>query len=201
MRRFTTENGRAFTLSPLTRSELAAAKRLCDECVGEDLYSERELAAALDAPDRFFYLLRTDTGETAGYVYYYLDRLDALAAYAKLPPEALRAVCPNAGERVGKLQSIGVDAGYQRLGLAARMLELALDELCALGARAVFIVCWRHGGTVPLKSAVERCDFRYLTRTHNVWYDDAELVCPYCTGRCTCDAEVYYKLLDGEEES
>lgn len=200
-RRFTAEDGRAFTLTPLTRGEVALAKRLSDKCVGENLYSEAELTAALTAPDRVFRLLKTDAGDTAGYLYYYLTTLDALAAYAKLPAETLRAVLPAPCATVGKLQSVGVDEGYRGLALAAQMLTLALDDLRARGVRAAFIVCWKHGGTVPLGSAVRKCGFRYLTEAHNVWYDDASLVCPYCEGRCKCDAEVYYKLLDEEENA
>ena len=61
-----------------------------------------------------------------------------------------------------------------------------------------FIVCWKPGGVVPLGKALSECNFDFLAETKKVWYDDTELICPYCKGRCLCDAEVYYKLLNVE---
>lgn len=87
---------------------------------------------------------------------------------------------------------------YRGIGLAAKMIQFVLLELKDKLIDAAFIVCWKPGGIVPLSKALSECHFKYLADAKRVWYDDTELICPYCKGRCLCDAEVYYKLLDGE---
>lgn len=201
-RRFTSKDGRTFTLRPLRREEVADAKRLCDECVGIDLYAADELAHAIDAPEGGFYLLRSDAGETAGYVYYRLTDPERLGAYSRLGAEPFRAVCPEERGRAGQLQSIALLEPYRGSDLAAHMVAFACEELAALGALAVFVACWKpDGGIVPLRRAVSACGFALLAEAHGMWYDDAELICPYCEGRCRCAAEFRYKLLDREENT
>lgn len=200
-RRITPESGEAFTLVPLRREELTTAKRMCDACVGVNLYSTEEIARAIDAPDRGFYLLKSASGETAGYVYYRLTDLEQLGAYSKLGAEPFRAVCPEERGRAGQLQSIALLEPYRGTGLASHMAAFVCEELAALGALAVFVACWKHsGGIVPLRRAVSACGFELLTEAHGMWYDDEALVCPYCEGRCRCAAEFRYRMLDGEGE-
>lgn len=185
-----------FFLHPLTDAELEQAVALCDAHVGKNLYSREELAETIGSDQRFFYFLKTAQGETAGYIYYYLTELERIAHYAKLDAALLQAVCPAEAGLVGKLQSIGVEEEYRGRRMAAHMTSLMLREMKARGIQAVFSVCWKMGGLVPLKKTLQECGFQFLTTAYRVWYDDAELLCPFCKGRCRCDAEVFYKLID-----
>lgn len=195
MQTFTLEKGGAFCFQPLKETEIDEARRLCDQCVGENLYSRDEIAAAIGASDKGFYLLKTAAGETVGYLYYYLTDGEQIAKYAKLGMERLRVVYPTLGKPVGKIQSVGIKPEYRGSGLAVQMIRFALNELKKLGVDIAFIVCWKPGGKVPLAKTLAECRFCYLAETKKVWYDDTALICPYCKGRCVCDAEVFYKLL------
>ena len=77
-------------------------------------------------------------------------------------------------------------------------VSFILKKLTEISVDVAFIVCWKPRGIVPLGKALADCRFDYLAEAKRVWYDDTELICPYCNGRCLCDAEGYYKLLDGE---
>jgi len=188
----------AFSLSPLSVEEIELARLLCDECVGENLYTKEEIAAAIGSQDRFFYLLKSDEGEAVGYIYYYLTDVESVASYAKLDPALVRAVCPDACKKVGKIQSVGLRAEHRGAGLASELIRFSLARLKEAEVDVALIVCWKPGGVVPLSKALAECRFTYLAEAKRVWYDDAELICPYCGGRCLCDAEVYYKRLDEE---
>lgn len=194
---FTLENGMAFFLRPLKKEEIDEALLLCDECVGRNLYSTDEIAAALNARDRFFYLLKNEKDETAGYIYYYLTDEEYIAKYSGLDAALFREVYPDVHKKVGKIQSVGIRAEHRGIGLAAQMMRFILNELKAVSIDIAFIVCWKPGGIVPLAKALGECGFRFLAEAEKVWYNDTELICPYCKGRCLCDAEVYFKLLDG----
>ena len=189
-----------FTLHPLTEDEIDKARLLCDTCVGENLYSKDEIAAVLGDADRFFYLLKTETEKTVGYIYYYLTDLEYLAGYTKLDIAQYRAICADDCKKVGNIQSVGLLPAYRGSGLAARMIRHALNDLRAHRAEAAFVVCWKPDGTVPLGKVMLECRFSYLAEAKKVWYDDTELICPYCKGRCLCDAEVYYQLLNEEKD-
>ena len=66
---FNLENKGVFYLKPLSEEEVNEARLLCDECVGENLYGAEEIASAVGAADRFFYLLKSEAGEPVGYIY------------------------------------------------------------------------------------------------------------------------------------
>lgn len=193
---FTIINNTTFFFRPLREEDLDEVVALCDRCVGKNLYSKDELSKAITSKDRFFYLLETAEGETVGYTYYYLTNLESIAKFAKLDTELFENVCPSETKPIGKIQSVGLKKKYRGLGLAQQMMRFMLNRLQALSAEAVFIVCWKIGEVVPLKNALHECGFDYLSEAKKVWYNDTNLVCPICHGRCHCDAAVYYKLLD-----
>lgn len=199
MTEFVSPHGSAgYTLLPLKPAEIAEARRLCDDCVGKNLYGDEEIARAISAPDHFFFLLKDAGGEAVGYLYWYLTAPEAVAADVKLDIGQIRSVLPTSCSRVGKLQAVGLRADHRGRGLAAQMIRFALRRMAECGVHTVFIVCWKPGGIVPLGKALAECRFRELAQSRLVWFDKVGLVCPYCGGRCRCDAEVYYKTL-GED--
>ena len=195
---FTIEKKGEFSLKPLSKEEVNDACLLCDECVGENLYGAEDIAATIGAIDKFFYLLKSESGENVGYIYYYLTQPEYIAKYAKLDVELFYDVYARSDKKVGKIQSVGLKAEYRGIGLAAQMINFILKKLKDISIDVAFIVCWKPRGVVPLGKALWDCKFDYLAEAKKVWYDDSELICPYCNGRCICDAEVYYKLLDRE---
>lgn len=190
------ENGAAFYLDPLKPNEVGSAKELCDICVGENLYSEKELYGTVDSENGFFELLKTESGETAGYIYCRIITADGLAEYTKLDKNLL-GVCKS-GESIGIIQSVGIKENYRGLGLSARLVEYAAAKLFQI-THTVFIVCWKVNGSVALSGALDKCGFKFLSNAENVWYDKPNLICPVCGGRCRCGAEVYYKKTGGEQ--
>jgi hypothetical protein len=73
-----------FRMIPLTAEYLDAALSLCDNSVGENLYSRQELQQVIDSPNRYFYLAVLDDGSVAGYMYFYLEQAQSLPVYEKL---------------------------------------------------------------------------------------------------------------------
>lgn len=189
----------SFSLRKIGHEDVETVRRLADRCVGENLYSAEEISSAIGSSNRFFHLLQDEHGSAVGYIYCYLTTEEALAEYSKLDGSIFQALPYRHGRRVGKIQSVSVDHEYRGMGLATAMMEFVLEEMGKLSVDAVFIVCWKPQGTIPLQKALQECGFSFLSVARHVWYDDTRLICPYCRGRCTCDAEVYYKMLKGDE--
>ena len=191
----TLENGMRFYLRPLKKEEIEEASFLSDECVGKNLYPTEEIAATLNDQEKFFYLLKNEKDETIGYIYYFLTNEEEIAKYSKLDINVFRELYSNSDKKVGKIQSVGIKREYRGNELAVEMMQFILKEMKKLGIDITFIVCWRPGGFLPLGKTLAKCQFNYLTEAKKIWYDDIELICPHCKGRCSCDAEIYYKLL------
>ena len=191
----TLENGMRFYLRPLKKEEIEEASFLSDECVGKNLYPTEEIAATLNDQEKFFYLLKNEKDETIGYIYYFLTNEEEIAKYSKLDINVFRKVYSDSNKKVGKIQSVGIKKEYRGNELAVEMMRFILKEMKKLGIDITFIVCWKPGGFLPLGKTLAKCQFNYLTEAKKIWYDDIELICPHCKGRCSCDAEIYYKLL------
>ena len=168
---------------------------MSDECVGKNLYPKEEIAETLNDQEKFFYLLKNEKDETIGYIYYFLTNEEEMAKYSKLDINVFREVYSNSDKKVGKIQSVGIKREYRGNELAVEMMQFILKEMKKADIDITFIVCWKPGGILPLGKTLEKCQFNYLTEAKKIWYDDKELICPHCKGRCRCDAEIYYKLL------
>lgn len=213
-------SGGEFYLRPLEKEDVEETLQLMDRCVGENLYQKAELEQTIGRQDRAFLLLKTAEGELAGYIYYYLTTVDQIAEDARLGAQKIRLVCGQSAlvsvrapqlvreaqsvresqpvrksQSVGKLQSVGIKEAFRRQGLAVLLMEHALAQFAGKGIENVFIICWNAGGKVPLEKALQKCQFVHLSSAKRIWYDKKDLFCPYCKGRCKCDAEVYYKRI------
>ena len=195
-------SGGEFYLQPLEKEDIEETLGLMDQCVGENLYQKEELEQTIGRGDKAFLLLKTAEGELAGYIYYYLTTADQIAEDARLGVQKIRQVCGQDAlasvrepQFVGKLQSVGIKQAFRRQGLAVLLMEHALWQFAKMGMENVFIICWNAGGKVPLEKALQKCRFVHLSSAKMIWYDKKDLFCPYCKGRCKCDAEVYFKRI------
>lgn len=183
----------------LSLTSVDAAAKLCDRCVGKNLYPYTYLASVLENPEHFFYLLVTAEEEAVGYIYFFLTGLEEMAALSKLPRERLAMISEREAPVIGNLQSIGVTEAWRRHGLSEQLVGFYLEQLqqCLL-ADAAFGVFWKPEGHVPMEKTLKAFGFRHLEDAHRVWYDKEDLICPYCRGRCACDGAVYYKPIRKE---
>ncbi len=183
-------------LRRLTDQDVIKAAQICDRCVGENLYTKDYLASIVHDPRHLFYLLFSKEDTPVGYIYSIMMDQEELARFSKLDAAQLRRLCNGSDIKIGNLRSIGLDEPFRRTGLSVELVRFSLACLASLGAHLVVVLCWKVDKFVPLRKTLELCGMKYLTDAHRVWYDIADLVCPYCSGRCVCDAEVYYKRLE-----
>ena len=193
-----TETGlvKKLRLQRLSEGYVTEAAGMCDRCVGKNLYTADYLASILRDPAHFFYLLFSDEDELVGYMYFIMMNREELASISKLEEAQLSRLCSGNDEKIGNLRSIGVAEPFRSNGLSIKLIQFSLAQLASLGANVAVGICWKHGDEVPMRRTMLSCGFRYLTDAHRVWYDVEDLECPYCSGRCECDAQVYYKELE-----
>ncbi|MDD5805424.1 GNAT family N-acetyltransferase [Blautia sp. HCP3S3_H10_1] len=217
------KSGKEFYLCPLEKEDIEEVLLLCDRCVGKNLYQKEELAQTIGSKERWFLLLKTAEGELAGYIYYYITNAGQIAEDSRISIEKIRQACGQTLEHVekmqsagkiqpvgkmqsagkmlpaeklqpvGKIQSVGVKEAFRGQGLAVHMVQYVMNQFSEKGIGEVFIICWNAGGRVPLAKTLQKCRFIHLSSAKKIWYDKEDLFCPYCKGRCKCDAEVYFK--------
>ncbi len=192
------KNGDVEKLKLLRLSEeyITEAAQMCDRCVGKNLYTKDYLASILREPAHYFYLLISDKGVIAGYMYFIMMDREELAGISKLDTTQLDRLCKENGKVIGNLRSIGLNEPFRNKGLSIELIRFSLEQLASLGAHVAVSLCWKPGAEVPMRQTMLSCGLEYLTDAHRVWYDVEDLECPYCSGRCECDAEVYYKRLE-----
>ncbi len=192
------ENGAVekLKLQRLSERYITETAQMCDRCVGKNLYTADYLASILHEPEHFFYLLLSDEDVLAGYMYFIMMDRAELASISKLDTMQLNRLCDGNDEIIGNLRSIGVDEPFRNKGLSIELIQFSLEQLASLGAHVAVALCWKAGVVVPMRQTMLSCGLQYLTDAHRVWYDIEDLECPYCSGRCECDAEIYYKRLE-----
>lgn len=188
-----------FSFQRLSLARLDLAVTLCGECVGKNLYSRDLLAAVVDAPYQQYYFLLTPEGETAGYIYFHAASLDSMAALSRIPRERLAVISEKKAPVIGNLRSIGVVKAYRHRGLSEELVRFYLERLQNdWSADTAFGVFWKPNGHIPMERTLTAFDFIHLGDSSRVWYDNDELICPVCGGRCRCDAAIYYKPIRKE---
>lgn len=187
-----------FSFEPLSTASLDTAIELCDSCVGKNLYSRDYLSTVISRPNHYFFLLVSPEQEAMGYIYFFITNIADMSALSKLPKERLSVISAKKNPVIGNLQSIGVKEAFRGQGLSSRLVRFYLERLYTDAVDTAFGVFWKARGTVPMKQTLVALHFNFLAEVHEVWYDNKDLICPFCNGRCKCDAEIYYKPLEKE---
>lgn len=183
-------------LRPLEPCDVDTVVKLSDESVGKGLYTASEIEETVGSDSKFVYVLKSGEGEIAGYIFFFLTDTDAIVKDAKIDKETLLKALDKSNAKIGRIQSIAIKEEYRGEGLSEKLIDFAVLKLLELKTECTFIVCWKKGDFVPLKKTMEECKFKYLTEVKKIWYDNERLYCPYCKGRCSCNAEIYYKKVD-----
>lgn len=188
------------TLTSLTQELLEQTIKLCDKCVGENLYTLSEFAEVMESRDKKIFLLVTPKGKVAAYIYFKLADITEAEGLSRQSLQDFNEKVFKKNSVFGILQSIGVCEEYRNYGLSERLSEIYMKWLLEnTDADIAFGVFWKPNGKAPMESVLKKFGFSYLTDSKNLWYDNENLVCPVCNGRCRCDAAIYYKLLERNE--
>ena len=180
-------------LRPLESGDVDAVIKISDESVGKGLYTASEIKETIGSDSKFLYVLKSPDGEIAGYIFFFLTDTDTIVKDAKIDKETFLKVLDGTKAKIGRIQSIAIKEEYRGEGLSEKLIDFAVSKLQDLKTECTFIVCWKKGDFVPLKKTMEECKFKFLAEVQKVWYDNERLYCPYCKGRCSCNAEIYYK--------
>lgn len=186
--------------TPLTQERMGKALELCDACVGKNLYTKADLADVMDSSEKQFFFLMTPDETAAAYIYFRLINLEEAERLSKLRLLQMGHPAFEETALIGNLQSIGVRPEYRHQGLSKRLVERYLQWLMNESkADMAFGVFWKPEGKVPMESTLKKFGFHHLVDSPRVWYDKKDLICPVCRGRCSCDAAIYYKVLERKE--
>lgn len=183
-----------FTLEALTEETVPQALLLCNQYVGEGLYSAAFLKGIVGSPQHHFCLVY-HRGEAVGYFY---------CLWIECPEEqpelAVGAVKPlfETYRRLGVCRSIGIGNAFRGSGLSDALLRGFSRLLFSEGCELILCPAWVRGEFVPARRLIEACGFHCFCRLHRPWESLTSLKCPHCHAlHCVCDAVLY--LLEKEE--
>lgn len=181
----------SLNISILKKEQIDEVMALIDDCVGKNLYRQEDILECVTRSDKWFYVITDSAGKIVGYIYFMIDTIDKLSSYIHEPIDFVSERI-DAEKKLGRIQSVGVMDIYRSHGLSNTLIDNALRVFRENQVANATITCWKIGEDIPLLNTLEHFDFEYLCDAHNVWYDNDKLICPYCVGRCRCEAAVYY---------
>lgn len=163
--------------------------KLCDELLGEGLYSEERLRTICQSKSHYFYIIVKEKS-LMGIFYCYADRFGNV-------PFASDITVPFLPEdaRVGVGQSIALKKEVRRQGVSEGLLNYGTQLLFEKEqAEAVLIPAWMKGDKIPAKPHLEKCSYELLQIVEKPWASCETLKCPFCgTVPCSCDGAIYMK--------
>ncbi len=192
---FETNTNEPYFIRPFQADEVDVLVSICDLSVGKNLYTREEILSSVDSDERHIYLAISQNDEIIGYLYYQLTDTASVESYTKLPLGTLGSVLKGKQDSVGLLQSIGVLPKWRNFGIAKQLVEYAMEKLTKQNVSYAVAACWKHGSAIPMQKNMEELGFQRLPGAYRIWYDLDRLICPFCSGRCKCEAVIYYTCL------
>ena len=85
----------------------------------------------------------------------------------------------------------------QGQGIAKEMVKLH-KKLAFPYADIIFNIVWnRKGAEKSIVAVIKHFGAEFLKTIPLYWYDEPDLYCTVCKGRCVCDCDIYYYTKDG----
>lgn len=185
-----------FILTSLTREFIDETVALCEESVGKNLYDRKVFENAVDSSDSHIFLYLTKDRRVAAYLYVGVIDFEEAVAISKNDLKELEVLSGKKSPKIAHFKSIGVRPEYRMHGLAEKLMFAADDWFYNdTDADAAIGIAWKPNGKAVMDKILVELDFSYLTDLKMFWYDNEEMYCPVCKGRCRCDAALYGKML------
>ena len=177
-------------------SDLTALKKLTDENIGVDYYTEEDLRQILTDPDKKFFVCTDENDVPIAY------SLIIITTYAKArkmmkitePVPGLEALEPDAAISIYKTTC--TDKAYRRLGFLGQLVRAAQAYLTEHHIRYILADAMKHpSGYIPVAKTAESNGYHAVMEIPHPW-SDIDSYCPYCQSRfCKCNAIIYIKEL------
>lgn len=177
-------------LEKIKRDDIPAVLCIANECVGENLYTADDFLSVFRSDWKYLLVLRNSLGTIVGYIFFLITSTREIELSTGGERGKLGSL-----SRCGRIQSVALKEEYRGRGYSEKMINTAIEIFLENEIDTVFIVCWKPGGVLPLKKALGRCGFSFTATVKEAWYSSERLFCPYCHGRCHCDADIYCKKL------
>ncbi len=177
-------------------------KRMIDECLAPDYYTNEKLEASIRGERNLFYVV-TDAdrdGAVAAFFYAFLSSLDEALEIMQVRqrPEALAGY--DGRTTVGVYKTVSTGKDYRKAGICSSFVRSQEPVLRARGAKLILVPAMRSpAGAVPAKDILQDNGFVPIAEIIRPWAD-MDIYCPYCGHyHCICDAVFYMKKLEHRE--
>ena len=108
-------------------TDISAVVRMCDQCVGEKLYSESEIRDAAANPDSFIFLLKNQENMLCGYVYFQKTSQNEMADFLKIDQAVLKNLMGSEKNTLVNFRSIGIEPKMRNKGLSEILFSFAFE--------------------------------------------------------------------------
>lgn len=141
-------------------TDISAVVRMCDQCVGEKLYSESEIRDAAVNPDSFIFLLKNQENMLCGYVYFQKTSQNEMADFLKIDQAVLKNLMGSEKNTLVNFRSIGIEPKMRNKGLSEILFSFAIEySQKILKADYMLGAFWKKYDEIPMESNLRKFKF------------------------------------------
>lgn len=175
--------------SDIYSKQIDKVLQICDELLGEGLYSRERMEDICQKEHHYFYTISKDD-QVVGIFYCYAERFDSISFFQNMGLSMI-----SSDMRIGVANSIALMPDIRNTGISERILKECSEFLFEKEAvEAILIPAWMKKGKIPAGNHLEKCSYQFLKAVEHPWAVYKDLKCPVCKKiPCMCNGAIYMR--------
>lgn len=185
-----------FKIRKATEEDASVLKKITDDCIAVDYYSEEYIRERINRKGHTFYVYTDEEDVPAAYLYIYTDMYKDAKEDLHLGEDGREIAGISEDTVVGVYKTACTVKEYRNEGILSMFLDKLEDVLKNDGAEYIVFTALKHpDGKVPVDHVVRKAGFKPVFEIEHPWID-MYLYCHYCgKHHCECNAVIYSKKL------
>lgn len=177
-----------------TLNDLNSIKKIFDNGIGENFYSEDELRAFITTPRDVLVLVNVDDGAIGGCMYNFISTLEKGMEALHIPKTMPPFADMDMSLKVGVLKTASTDYGHRHRGIGMELVSGSARELSRMGISYLLACSLRTPeGKAVTGGILETIGLSAVCELKTPWIN-VDCYCPMCKSRfCHCDGVIYMK--------
>lgn len=170
--------------------------KICDELLGEGLYSRKRMDDICQKEHHYFYTISKEE-VVVGIFYCYAEQFGSISFFQNM---GLSMIAPDM--RIGVAKSIALAPDMRNKGFSEKLLKECSEFLFEKEkVEAILIPAWMKNGKIPAENHLVKCSYEFLKDVEHPWAIYQDLKCPVCKKKpCMCDGAIYIRWREAHGE-
>lgn len=166
--------------------------------LGKDYFNYTTLINVINNPSKYICKVAlSNTSEVYGFAFGVVINNNELKDYLKLDNSKLPTYVLHS-KRIGVIKTVAVNQDYKQQGIGSTIVKECYNQLIDMNIEVATSVAWKKGATINIDRVLTKMGFIKHLEVKQYWLEESqksEFECPYCGFPCTCNAVIYFHLI------